>query len=384
MKNKIFAITFLGCIFILLSTEEQLQGQSFQSLSSYTITAEAYVSKDLIPPKISHYPIENVSLLTKIAVIYGTAEDDKSLKKVEIYYKKSDEVSYSTYTFNYSQVKKTTFYFQIPQDFITGPFEYKISAYDEFNSTSTVWYYVDSKDLVSKKINSQGGEIVLKDGNPFDGETFIFIPQGALDKEVEISIKEVENTSVPKKNKKPALSEYPLKVYKLEPSGLKFKKQIQIGLLYIDLDNDGKVDTTEEFDENENILSIFWYDGVNWRNLKSFVDKDKNLVLSWVNHFTYFGIFPLGDLTKDDYKPKERIITPNNDGINDVAIFDNIPQGTEIKIFNLRGKLVKKIDSIPYEWDGKDDQGNNLEVGPYIYQFKINEELISGVIIIAR
>lgn len=375
MKKIIFAVTFLVSLFNVLYAQ-------VQSLSISTIVAEAYVyiPPDTQPPVIFHQPIKNISPLTKIAIIYGTAEDDQSLQKVEIYYKKSGDTSWSTHTFTYSGVKSSTFCFQILQDFITGPIEYKISAYDGFNSTSTVWYYVGFKELSSNKINQQGGKIVLEDGNPFDGETFIFVPEGALDKEVEISIKEVDIYSVTK-NKKPALTKYPIKVYKFEPSGLKFKKPVQIGLLYLDLDNDGKVDTTE-FDEN--ILSIFWYDDVNWRNLKSSVDKDKNLVLAWVNHFTYFGIFPLGTLTKDDYRPKERIITPNNDGINDVAIFDNIPAGTEIKIFNFRGKLVRKLTDPPYEWDGKDEDSKDLEVGPYIYQFKINGELITGVIVIAR
>ncbi len=381
MKNKIFSLTFLIFLFYILFISDLLYSQNFQSISISTVVAEAYVSDDILPPKIIHNPIKNISPLTKIAVIYGTAEDEKSLKKVEIHYKNSTEASYLTHTFVYLDTKSTTFYFEIPKDFIKEDIQYRILAYDEINSTYTIWYDVSFKDSISNKIDSQGGKIVLEDGNPFDAETFIFIPQGALDKEVEISIKEVANTLVPKKNKRPALSEYPFKVYKFEPSGLRFKKPVQIGLLYTDLNNDGKVDATE-FDEN--VLSIFWYDGVNWRNLKSSVDKDKNLVLCWVNHFTYFGIFPLGSLTKDDYRPKEKIITPNNDGVNDFATFDNIPQGTEIKIYNLRGKLVRKIDSIPYEWDGKDYEAKDLEVGPYIYQFKIDEELIIGVIIIAR
>ncbi|MCS7151766.1 MAG: gliding motility-associated C-terminal domain-containing protein, partial [Endomicrobia bacterium] len=122
----------------------------------------------------------------------------------------------------------------------------------------------------------------------------------------------------------------------------------------------------------------------NWRNLRSSVDRDNNLVICWVNHFTYFGVYPLGSLSLDDYRPKERIITPNGDGINDVAIFDSIPYGTEIKIYDLRGRLVRKIDDMPYEWDGRDADGKDLEVGPYIYQFKVDGKLASGVIVIAR
>jgi len=375
---------FLTILLLIFST----LGYSFNSLSISTIVAEAvvYTPQDTIPPVITHKPLKNISPITKIARIYAEITDNMNLIEVRVEYGVNTS-SISTYTVTLSAKKYILDYF-LPQNiFENNPQKiyYRISAFDGFNwgwyPSSYSFVEVSYSKESSERISSSGGRIVFEDGNPFDGETYIFVPEGALDKEVEIKIVEVSTDVVPINNSKLSLSKYPLKVYKFEPSGIRFNKPVEIGLLYLDLNDDGKVDGTD-FDEKK--LSVFWYDDINWRNLKSAVDDKKNLVICKTNHFTYFGVFPIGSLTKDDYKPKEKIITPNNDGINDVAHFDSIPDGTEIKIYNLKGKIVRKITQVPYEWNGKDEDGNDLEVGPYIYQFKIGDELISGIIVIAR
>jgi len=375
-----------GFLTILLLIFSAL-GYSFNSLSISTIVAEAVVSTDIIPPVITHQPLKNISPITKIARIYAEITDNMNLIKVRVEYGVNNTNNISTYTVTLSTKNYVLDYF-LPQNlFENNPQKiyYRISASDGLNwswyPSSYSFVEVSYSQESSKKISSSGGRIVFDDGNPFDGETYIFVPEGALDKEVDIKIVEVSTDVVPINNSKFSLSKYPLKVYKFEPSGIRFNKPVEIGLLYLDLNDDGKVDGTD-FDEKK--LSVFWYDGINWRNLKSTVNDKENLVICKTNHFTYFGVFPIGSLTKDDYKPKEKIITPNNDGINDVAHFDSIPDGTEIKIYNLKGKIVRKITQTPYEWNGKDEDGNDLEVGPYIYQFKIGDELISGVIVIAR
>jgi len=365
-------------------------GYSFNSLYISTIVAEAvvYTPQDTTTPVITHQPLKNISSITKIARIYAEITDNVKLTEVCVKYCVNTS-SISTYTVRLSTSPKNYIldYF-LPQNiFENNPQKiyYRISASDGLNwgwyPSSYSFVEVSYSKESSEEISSSGGRIVFDDGNPFDGETYIFVPEGALDKEVEIKVVEVSTDVVSINNSKLSLSKYPLKVYKFESEGISFNKPVEIGILYLDLNNDGKVDGT---DFGEKKLSVFWYDGINWRNLKSAVDDKKNLVICKTNHFTYFGVFPIGSLTKDDYKPKEKIITPNNDSINDVAHFDSIPDGTEIKIYNLKGKIVRKITQTPYEWNGKDEYGNDLEVGPYIYQFKIGDELISGVIVIAR
>ena len=68
--------------------------------------------------------------------------------------------------------------------------------------------------------------------------------------------------------------------------------------------------------------------------------------------------------------------TPNGDGYNDYAEFiflESENPNPVIQIFNLRGiqmhELVGRTGE-PYQWDGKDNHGNDVEPGVYIYIFR--------------
>lgn len=79
--------------------------------------------------------------------------------------------------------------------------------------------------------------------------------------------------------------------------------------------------------------------------------------------------------------------TPNNDGYNDHVEF-NLEElkneGGVITIFNLWGKMVRQIER-GIIWDGKDDVGNLLEPGSYLYVVKSRGKVIAkGVIGLAR
>lgn len=59
--------------------------------------------------------------------------------------------------------------------------------------------------------------------------------------------------------------------------------------------------------------------------------------------------------------------TPNNDGINDVYfISDNNLKEIQVKILNLRGKIIKQWDKKAGFWDGKLPNGSNAETGTYM------------------
>lgn len=67
--------------------------------------------------------------------------------------------------------------------------------------------------------------------------------------------------------------------------------------------------------------------------------------------------------------------TPNNDGFNDRVQFQLIPNitsnHTDIELFDISGKRVRKIEQ-ESTWDGRDDDGQNLKPGVYIYILKVN------------
>ncbi len=91
-----------------------------------------------------------------------------------------------------------------------------------------------------------------------------------------------------------------------------------------------------------------------------------------------------------DYRPKERIITPNGDGKNDFAFF-GAADGIDfpIKIYNVAGHEIKTLSSSSQStWDATDNAGRVVESGVYIYQFNAHVQggtkLISGTIVVAK
>lgn len=63
------------------------------------------------------------------------------------------------------------------------------------------------------------------------------------------------------------------------------------------------------------------------------------------------------------------VITPNNDGINDLFEIDNLPENTEVIILNRWGNVVFSSDNYQNNWDGKDNSGRALVDGVYTYTF---------------
>ena len=82
-------------------------------------------------------------------------------------------------------------------------------------------------------------------------------------------------------------------------------------------------------------------------------------------------------------------ITPNNDGINDTWIIDNIDvfPDNEVQIYNRLGNLVWQ--GIDYDndntlWKGQNLSGNNLPSDTYFYVFEADGEVEKGWIELTR
>lgn len=83
-----------------------------------------------------------------------------------------------------------------------------------------------------------------------------------------------------------------------------------------------------------------------------------------------------------DVRPKQATVTPNGDGFNDSAVF-GITGSFEIKVFNIKGKLVRTLQNINV-WDGRDDNGDLAESGVYAYKVKAPGVNVSGMLAVAR
>ncbi|MBI3012159.1 MAG: gliding motility-associated C-terminal domain-containing protein [Elusimicrobia bacterium] len=163
------------------------------------------------------------------------------------------------------------------------------------------------------------------------------------------------------------------------PSGTVFASPVTITVGYSDTDQDGLVDGSN-FDERN--MRIFWYDGLEWRNLGGTVNVASNTVSVPISHFSIYGLFPAGDPTAEEVRPKEKVITPNGDGVNDLAQF-GVSGSYEIRIFNTFGREIKKLVNLSV-WNGKNEDGETVESGDYLYQVKTTTYRVSGVIGVAR
>ena len=115
------------------------------------------------------------------------------------------------------------------------------------------------------------------------------------------------------------------------------------------------------------------------------VDPTLHTVTGFSSHFSTFALFAAaGDNSASALRPKERIITPNGDGMNDTATFTGLTSQEEVRIFDARGRRVRTIHGPPHIWDGKDDSGRVVESGVYIYQYTSQGERVSGVIAVAK
>ncbi len=83
------------------------------------------------------------------------------------------------------------------------------------------------------------------------------------------------------------------------------------------------------------------------------------------------------------------VITPNDDGFNDsfLPIINSafLECGTFIKIYNRWGKeIFSSEETGSLHWDGKGNNGNELEIGTYYYVLRLDEQRSQGSITLLR
>ena len=100
------------------------------------------------------------------------------------------------------------------------------------------------------------------------------------------------------------------------------------------------------------------------------------------DYLIYNGVFQIQQIS-DSLKPDQKILTPNNDGINDRLVFYSILEEFEIIIFNIKGNIIKKLSEQNY-WDGTDKDNELVESGLYLYVVKYKGKKISGSILVVK
>ncbi|OGF46820.1 MAG: hypothetical protein A2452_03890 [Candidatus Firestonebacteria bacterium RIFOXYC2_FULL_39_67] len=140
-------------------------------------------------------------------------------------------------------------------------------------------------------------------------------------------------------------------------------------------------------------VAIFYYNGVEWVKLggvlntaaKTIAIKTEQLGMYKAKASVRATAFALNQVV-----PK-KIFTPNNDGVNDqIRFYIENPKDNEVvaKVYEYSGEEAADLQLDPtgtyYYWDGKNRSGNTAGVGIYLYQFKVDGNVISGTVVLAK
>lgn len=283
------------------------------------------------------------------------------------------------------------FAFQIePTILKAGSLEYRITA-QRLPTGDVVRYPIDGTPVrvgvdasASNVIGPDGGRIVVPDGNPNDGQSSLSIPARVFSAPTTVSLNEVplNHPTIPPTTGIPN----PVSVYRLDPQ-LQSNSNLNITLKYPDFifpfGQDGKIDGSED---PEYVASLAWWDGFEWRKIRGQLDPDSNTITSQVGFFQFLAIIPSGAAAASSYKPSEKVITPNGDGINDTAMFSfGSSQTLSVKIFDMSGHRIRDVSGTGnLSWDGRDTSGKIVESGVYIYQYDLDGETVSGLIAVVK
>jgi gliding motility-associated-like protein len=247
---------------------------------------------------------------------------------------------------------------------------------------------------------AQGGTIYLpekRDDGIQGNDTRIVIPAGAADRDFSVEITRLDSASAPpainnryigQGNISPLVAyEFTLKdVTGQQEVYMTFSKPVEIYLQYQGL---SKMDLP---------AAVFRWDGseqggkwntIRWNRLGSEENRSNETVKITVNSLSIFGVFEGIDMPEEFELAGAfpNPFTPNNDGVNDIVSFyfenpDN--QEAVIRIFDLRGALVRKLESGLTSWDGLDDSGEPAEMGVYVYQIEVGDKVEGNTIVLAR
>jgi len=281
----------------------------------------------------------------------------------------------------------------------------------------SLWYRVRARNNVGVWSSYSGvsEEIIIAElfgtntavtGSSIDGRALVNIPQGVLTDETYIIIerdplnygKNINPKTIKAANDKDdvdlsfdriedTIAEFNAYIYNNGTSTriTTFTNKVRISLRYRDVNQDGFVDNVP-YRLDERTLKVYRLNETTQQWVaeeNSIVDPVANTVSAEVDHFSIFVLrgTPLRPATvlgnvrvyPNPYKPNSNPM--HNSGVHfggTAAPFEErLTEQVTIKIFTVTGELVRVIDgqtSGEYIWDAKNDDGDEVSTGVYIYQ----------------
>lgn len=164
---------------------------------------------------------------------------------------------------------------------------------------------------------------------------------------------------------------------------------------------------TSNYYNNENNLGVYYWKETTgeWIRIGGAVDKNNKFIIAKVSYLhRFYGIFESsvdfeGTIRNVNASPrvftpfvKGQMVDPSYGVVKISFEFDRPYTKYEVGIYNLEGRLVKRIikeDPAGYVngeigWDGTDMDGKPVRNGTYIYRIKVEDKVYTGVIILVK
>ncbi|MCX7716728.1 MAG: hypothetical protein N2Z73_04855, partial [Endomicrobia bacterium] len=228
--------------------------------------------------------------------------------------------------------------------------------------------YVKNKEQL---IGLNGGKIILYDTNPYDREAYVEIKQNVLEVDGVVNIQQYAENLPPLTLPGIVSLDPPIAI---KISGLSGKNK-ECGIFcikYNDIYNPQKI-------------KALYYDGIQWHTTYCWIDTSSMEIKGKLLGDGIYALFVIAEeVNYDNYKPTQNIVFFNK--FQRCQVFFpvmTVNPEIEIKIYDIKGRLVKKISKIEY-WDGKDEKGQEVPTGTYIYKYIIGGQQYTGTVILLK
>jgi hypothetical protein len=130
----------------------------------------------------------------------------------------------------------------------------------------------------------------------------------------------------------------------------------------------------------ESYIGVNYNPGISDSEVTYFQTVGSNMVLDSLDLWNITPNFAIDE----NLKPQDFQLMQNhpNPFLHNTQITFNLhrPAPVELNVYNLKGQIVKSLysgvaSSKSVDWDGKDEQGNDLQAGVYLYKLLINGQI---------
>ena len=235
---------------------------------------------------------------------------------------------------------------------------------------------------------SQGGEITALD----DTNVRIIVPKGAVEGNIRLGLSRVHIPNIGKDEPKTPVIVYEITAKRKDTGETvtRLKKPIKLRLHLTSIA--GVVDSTSgrvRLEEAKQKLSMAFWNNIRWAQIGGDIWTSGTDVFAETNvsHLTQYGIVVKG-VGEVSLTVAPNPVTPRGSVYNyvDFNLNNTNNEEVEIKIWDITGVLGRTIreTSSSIRWDCKDEYGELVEGGVWIYQVKLNGKPVGkGTIVVA-